>query len=233
MTEEAKTALEKVLREALPSELTSAIDETPALLVPILVAFAALEAIPRAGTFLEAIPAPSFHVLAGCLAALLGVILYAWGDFWDRKWFDPRYKPGGSWTKSAPPPFPSAENLVRLRQAAAKALLVGEHQQTLSGVYLEAEELVRSRGRWRDVQGAIVISKFVRSFIWPSLLGCLGLLAVALVKYFTASLDQALLPGLLSACSLFVVASSFSAYAKFRVKHMEQLYHLAARLKAG
>jgi hypothetical protein len=64
--------VEKLLRQAMPSELASAIDETPALIVPILVSFAALEAIPRDDTLLATIPTASFHVIAACLAALLG-----------------------------------------------------------------------------------------------------------------------------------------------------------------
>jgi len=222
--------IEKAFRQAIPSELSSAIDETPALIIPVLVSFAALEAIPRNGTVLARVPPVSFHLLAGCLAALLGVIFYAGGDFWDKVWFDPRYKPDGSWTKKAPPLFPSAENLVKRRRAAADLLLTGDDRRTQSGCYVEAEELVRSRGRWKEVQGAVVISKFVRSFIWPSLLGFVLLVVLTLVNWTEPS-ERAQLHALLAACCLFVAGSSFAAYAKFRVKHMEQLYRLASRLK--
>jgi hypothetical protein len=230
--EGSMSEIEKLLRQAIPSELASAIDETPALIVPVLVSFAALEAIPRNGTLLATVPTASFHIFAGCLAALLGVIFYAGGDFWDRKWFDPRYKPGGSWTEETPSLFPSAENMVKRRRAAADLLLTGEDRKTQSGVYAAAEELARSRGRWNEVQSAVVISKFVRSFIWPSLLGFLLLLALTLV-HLRVSLERAQLPALLAACCLFVAASSFPTYSKFRVKHMEQLYQLAARLKTN
>lgn len=222
--------IEQVLRQAIPSELASAIDETPALIVPVLVSFAALEALPRNGALLGAVPPASFHLFAACLAALLGVIFYSGGDFWDRKWFNPRYKPGGSWTRRSPSLFPSAENMVKWRRGAAELLLTGEDRQTQSGVYAAAEELARSRGRWNEVQSAVVISKFVRSFIWPSLLGFLLLLALTLA-HSRVSLERAQLPALLAACCLFVAVSSFVAYSTFRVKHMEQLYHLAVRLK--
>ena len=220
--------VEKLLRQAIPSELASAIDETPALIVPVLLTFAALEAIPRDGAFLAAIPAISFHVGTGCLAALIGVIFYSWGDFWDKKVFSPRYKPHGSWTKQTPSLFPSAENMVEARNKAADLLPI-EDKKNQKGVYAAAEELVRSHGRWREVQSAIVISKFVRSFIWPSFLGCLALVVLALVRG-RVSPEAAKIPLLFAACCLVIGAASFIPYFSFRLKHMEGLYRLAASL---
>ncbi len=228
--------LEKTLRRAIPSQLASAIDETPGLIVPVLTSFAVLEGIPRSGTILDAVPPVSFHLLAGCLAGLLGVIVYSFGDYWDKKWFDPRYGLEGTWTTRAPPLFPSAASMVEVRQEAAKKLLTGDAQKTQKGVYAAAEELVRARGRWDEVLGAVVISKFVRSFIWPSFLAFFALLVLTAADW-VASRDAAFVVTharvgvLLAACALLVGASSFPAYAKFRVKHMEQLYRLARRLE--
>ncbi len=221
----------------MPRQLASAIDETPGLIVPVLATFAVLEGVPRSGNILEAIPAVSFHVLAGCLAALLGVVVYSFGDVWDKKWFDKRYGPEGDWTTKAPLLFPSPANMVEARQKAAKKLLTGDAQNTQEGVYAEAAELVRTRGRWDEVLAAVVISKFVRSFIWPSFVAAfvLSMLTVsdwAASYYAGVAATEARGTALLAGCALFVGAASFPPYAKFRVKHMKQLYRLATRLAA-
>ena len=120
--------------------------------------------------------------------------------------------------------------MAKARTEAAKVLLAGDAQTEEKGVYAEAEELVRARGRWNEVLGAVVISKFVRSFIWPSFVASFVLLGLTL-KYWAVSRQRADVAALLAACFLLVAAASFPAYAKFRLKHMEQLYRLAKRLK--
>jgi hypothetical protein len=222
---------EKIFRAAIPSELLSAIDETPALIVPVVVSFAALEAIPLAGTPLAGMPSPSLHLLAACLGALIGVVLYSGGDYWDRKMFDPRYGPGGKSIAREPKFFPSAKDLAANRKAAAALQLPGVTRETQEGVYPAAADFVREAGRWSDVQGPLVISKFVRSFIWPSLFAAAILALLAVLALFGSDYDRAVAAGALAMACAAIGVASFVPYFQFRVKHMTRLYRLAVRLK--
>ena len=221
--------LEKVFRAAMPSEILSAIDETPALIVPVLVSFAALEAIPLSGTPLANVPAVSLHLFSACLGALIGVVLYSGGNYWDTKVFNPRYGPGGMWIEKKLVLFPSAKDLASNRQRAADHL-PGINRKTLEGVYSSAEDVVRASGRWSEVQGALVISKFVRSFIWPSLLAAPVLALLAVLAVFRADYDRVAAAGALAVLCAAIGTGSFIPYFQFRVKHMNSLYRLAARL---
>jgi hypothetical protein len=165
----------------VPSQLVSAIDETPGLIVPVLVAFAALEAIPLDGTPIAHVPSVSIHLVYGCLAALLGVIImYAAGDYWDRTVFNPRYGPRGRLVGKKTRLLLDATDLDNIRRAAA-AKLPDVNRETQAGVYAAAEALLRDKGRWSEVEGPLVISKFVRSFIWPFLVAGLIMLLVAVL----------------------------------------------------
>ncbi|MEA2338500.1 MAG: hypothetical protein QOE82_2507 [Thermoanaerobaculia bacterium] len=220
---------EKVIRAAIPSELMSAIDQTPSLIVPVVVSFAGLEAIPLAGTPLAGVPSPSLHLFAGCLGALIGVVLYSGGDYWDKTVFDPRYGPGGKWIAKEPKFFPSAKDLANNRGAAASQL-PGVNRETQEGVYAAAEDLVREAGRWSDVQAPLVISKFVRSFIWPSFLAATVVGVLAVLALFGLDYDRAAAAGGLAIVCTATGIATFVPYLHFRVKHMARLYRLAARL---
>jgi hypothetical protein len=219
--------LENAFRAAMPSEILSAIDQTPALIVPCLLSFAALEAIPVSGTPLAGIPAVSLHLFTACFGALIGVVLYSGGDYWDRKVFDPRYGPDGRWIEKTPKLFPPAKDLSDTRKMAAKAL-PGIAPEEPKGAYAAAEEVVRAAGRWGEVQGALVISKFVRSFIWPTLLAAAVLALLAISAAFRSEYERAAAAVALAIGCGAIGVASFIPYFQFRVKHMNALYRLAA-----
>lgn len=208
--------------------------ELPGIMVPILFALLGLE------TLLADLPLARsasgngalFHVWLVAFAAMIGLIAYSIGGFWDDWFFDPRYQPGsGKWIKDENRRWrgllPSGKDLDEDRREAAKLLAGAEPDGT--GAYRRARDLVVERGAWSAVTGPLAWSKAIRSLIFPSLamsLASLGLGVGWLI--FGASGRGGVFLGLAGGNLVFFLLA-FVPYVQLRVEHIQRLYRLAAR----
>lgn len=164
------------------------------------------------------------------LGMLLGLVGYLAGDVWDIAVFDPLYSLSGRWLLRRRPllVFPRGAELKKQRARATRHLplrFVGEN------VYRRAERVVRSEpGYWKEAKRPLTMSRFVRSFIWPSLavsLGCIvGIVAERVLSW---SLDPDWL-GHRAAAAFGLALVLFVVYAHLRVAHLTRLYAFALEL---
>lgn len=217
--------LEKSVRSALPSQLLAAIDETPGLVVPVLMVFVCLEVFGFGQLFPHSAGTAGIYALEAILSVLFGTILYAGGGFWDEVVFKRLYEPSKGTLCKHDHRFlgvlPAGKPLETLRENAAEALH-GDRAK-IRGIYADSEDLVRSSDRWMKVEGPLVISKLVRSFIWPALLIGLVFLGAAVLH------RSGLFAGIGIVCFM-LVPLSLVPYLEFRVRHMSRLYRTAERL---
>ena len=183
------------------------------------------------------------HLASVVIAVILGSIVYFSGAFWDSVAYDRRYswyakkqEPDqpirGKWLDRPTRPwhvFPAGRPLLQSRAACALALR-GSESETY-GLYDEAKEVVRNAGAWTRVALPIVLSKFIRSWIWPLLLGSLSSAGLAVAEIVW---DW---PGVASASSWIIAAIalglswflSFIPFFELRVQHNRALYRTAAK----
>jgi hypothetical protein len=182
-----------------------------------------------------AVPALILPLAAAIIGVLLSLVGYYGGHFWDSSLFDPRYGLNGRWINRETRPyhlFPPGAELERCRQLAVKALFPGDHSG--QGVYREAESRAkRAPSQWSKIEQPLILSKFIRSLLWP-----FALLAAVLIVFglwdlfrdFRNAHLRGLAAGLLTA--LFVVLL-FVPYFNLRVEHMIRLYQWAAKSHSG
>lgn len=207
--------------------LWKAIKGYPALLVLIIVSVALLELIaPQALLLLPSLSASTLHLLVVIIGTLLGLIGYFAGDFWDSRFFDPRYGIRGKWLRSHTRPFdvfPAGSDLKRYRDKAVQTLLGKEHSG--EGIYREAKKVATKQPKkWEYIEQPLILSKFVRGFIWPCFLISVSSILVAIGSIiFGRALNIA----------VFIVAGVialgfgvllFIPYFQLRVEHMIRLY---------
>lgn len=176
-------------------------------------------------------PLPIRPFAACILGVLLSLIGYYAGNFWDSSMFDPIYGKDGRWIAKETRTyhlFPAGADLDRYRQEAVTAIFSPQHSGT--GIYREAESRARSNpSQWAEIEPPLILSKFIRSYIWP----CASLAAILLVYgLWVFIMDfrhlhlKVLAAGLLLA--IFSVLL-FVPYFNLRVEHMIRLYQWAAR----
>ncbi len=164
------------------------------------------------------------------VGALLGLLGYLCGDIWDVAVFDHLYSLSGRWLRRRRPllVFPRGAELKKQRARATRRLplrFVGEN------VYRRAERVVRAEpGHWSEVRRPLIMSRFVRSFILPSLAVSIGCVAgIAGERVLRWSVDPDWLAR--TAASAFGLALVlFIAYSHLRVEHLTRLYASALQL---
>ncbi len=216
------------LEETLTSlGLWKAIKSYPALLILVIVSVVALELlVPPASLLLPNLPAYVFHLFVVVFGSLLGLIGYFAGDFWDSRFFGPRYGLRGKWLRSHSRPFnifPAGSDLKQYREKAIEALLGKEHGG--EGIYREAKKLAMKQAKkWEHIEQPLILSKFVRGVIWPCFLIALSSILVAIGSIiFEWGLNVAgfIISGVVAFCFGVLL---FIPYFQLRVEHMIRLY---------
>lgn len=181
-----------------------------------------------------AVPALIRSLLSAILGVPLSLIGYYAGNFWDSSMFDPRYGPSGRWIGRENRPyhlFPAGAGLQRCRQQAAEALFPLDHSS--KGVYREAElRAKRTSSLWPKIEQPLILSKFIRSLLWP----CVLLAALLIIFGLWILVSDVRNPhlGVLAAgliTALFAVLL-FVPYFNLRVEHMMRLYQWASKLRS-
>jgi hypothetical protein len=204
--------------------LWKAVRGVPAL-AAIVVIFVAVSYVALRGTStLLGLDRPELYLMTVVIGTVLALIGYFLGNFWDDKVFDPLYGLAGRWLNRETRPlsvFPAGDDLRRARLSAIAKLLPNEPQG--KGIYRRAVETARtSKAKWEIIEQPLILSKFLRAFIWPSGLASLALIAFGFWQRNPFSLYLGVLLGV-----LFVLL--FVPYINLRVEHMVQLYRHASR----
>ena len=200
-------------------------------MVAIALIFVAIAhiALPFLSVF-SALPNLQFSLSAVVVGTVLALIGYFLGNFWDAVVFDPLYGPNGRWVGRSTRPlgvFPPGDDLQRARRSAAAKLVPDEPQG--KGVYRAAKELARtSKAKWEHIEQPLILSKFLRTLIWPA-----GIASLALVGVYawhmsvsgTGSTSSIVLGAGLGLVFLLL----FVPYINLRVEHMQRLYEHATR----
>lgn len=207
--------------------LWKAINGIPTLLILIIVSVALLELIaPQALLLLPSLSTSTLHLFIVIIGVLLGLTGYFAGDFWDSRFFDPRYGIRGKWLRSHTRPFdvfPAGSDLKQYRDKAIQALFGKEHGG--EGIYREAKKVAKGQvNKWEYIEQPLILSKFVRGFIWPCFLFAVSSVLVAI---------GAIIFGWALSIAVFIVAGAiafclgvllFIPYFHLRVEHMILLY---------
>lgn len=166
-------------------------------------------------------------VVAGTVLAMIG---YYAGDFWDGMVFDRLYSPSGRWINRDTRPFhvfPAGDDLRRARANAVAKFLPGSPDG--GGVYRKAKDAVqRSKAKWEVVEQPLILSKFLRAFIWPAGLASLALVSFGIRQKILNDerANSSLGLGALTGAIFFL---TFVPYLSLRVEHMLRLYESASR----
>jgi len=192
----------------------------------VAVAHVARSSIPA----FPAIPLLQFTLIAVVVGTVLALIGYYLGNFWDAKVFDPLYGPSGRWIGRTTRPlglFPAGDDLQRVRLSAAAKLNPNEPQG--KGVYRAAGELARTnKKKWEQIEQPLILSKFLRTLIWPAGIASLSLLGL---NVWYASVGSTNSTSSIAWCVGFGILwlLLFVPYINLRVEHMQRLYEHASR----
>ncbi len=204
-----------------------AIQGFSALAAAVIGSVVLLESLmPPVAGLLPRAPVNAIHLFAVGIGLLLGLIGHFAGDFWDRVVFEAYYGPRGRWLDAAGRPFlvfPAGAALKRQRDQAAHAL--PRQPEAEEGIYRQAAKVAqRQVERWERIEHPLILSQFVRGFLWPCLsAACLAAAAAALSPYLGAATEA----------SRFLVAGGgclvlglllLVLYSHLRVAHMVRLY---------
>lgn len=166
-----------------------------------------------------------FNLSAVVVGTVLAFIGYFLGNFWDAKVFDPLYGPTGRWVGRSERPFglfPAGDDLQRTRAAAIAKLLPDTPEG--KGIYRAAAAVARkSKTKWEQIEQPLILSKFLRAFIWPCGLASLGLIGSFLWQKGGGQLGSTS-NVLLGAALGFIFVLLFVPYISLRVEHMQRLY---------
>lgn len=227
----------------LPPGLRKAIFSVPSLIVPIWAVYAGLEPISEMieGQVPE-ITIETFQILT---ATLVGTILYSIGDFWDGMFFDKLYsvrypnaekhdyttKHVGKWLQREDRPLGVYPAGVQLKDARAK--FVESDESLLAndgfGSYRVAKRKLKETDLWEQVEAPILISKFIRSFIWPFVLiaFCSGLFYLWSLTSASVLMHPSIFGFFFGVC---IAVLATIPYCRFRVEHMLSLYEKAVKI---
>lgn len=207
--------------------LWKAIKGYPALLILIIVSVALLELIALQALLLfPSLSTSTLHLFIVIIGTLLGLTGYFAGEFWDSRFFDPRYSIRGKWLRLHTRPFhvfPAGSDLKQYRDKAIQALFGKEHGG--EGIYEEAKKIAKKQAeKWEYIEQPLILSKFVRGFIWPCFLLAVSSVLVAI---------GAIIFGWALIIAVFIVAGAiafcfgvllFIPYFQLRVDYMIRLY---------
>jgi hypothetical protein len=212
--------------------LAQAVRGVPALSAVVIICVAVSYVSLQAISILSGLQKPLFYLMTVVVGTVVALVGYFLGNFWDDRVFDPLYGLSGRWVNRETRPFsvfPAGDDLRRARANAIGKLLPNEPQG--KGIYGKAVEIARARkAKWEIIEQPLILSKFLRAFIWPAALGSLALLAFGLWqgkfgdKGSVFSLGMGALLGV-------VFALLFVPYINLRVEHMVRLYEHAARAR--
>jgi hypothetical protein len=181
------------------------------------------------------VPAHVMYLSGVVLGVLFAVVGYYLGNFWDSVVFDPLYGRDGRWIARETRPLhlcPAGADLRRYRQSAMTALFPAGHSG--EGVYREAESRAwRKRVQWARIEQPLVLSKFLRSLIWPFVGLTCALLVSGLWTFLSSPQRGSLTLLLLSFTTALITALLFVPYMNFRVEHMIRLYESVANEPGG
>ena len=171
------------------------------------------------------------QVIVVVIGALVGVIAYTAGNFWDRVVFERLYGLKGTrQDKLASTFFPSGKDLKRTRKKAIETVQSADSDGV--GIYRDCEDIVKEdEGQWKTVEEPIVLSKIARAFIWPSVLaifGCGFAYLVGPTLGWQVKAASLLFIAVGSACFAIIL---FIPYLEYRVEHMIRLYRTATRMR--
>jgi hypothetical protein len=207
--------------------LWGALQGFPALVAAIIGSVALLISLtPPFARLFTSVTISVFYVVAVGLGLLLGLIGHYAGDFWDRVVFEAYYGPRGWWRDSIHSPllvFPPGAGLTRERTQTTQAL--SRKPQIHGEIYREAVKVARRQlERWQQIVHPLILSQFVRGFLWPCLfVSLLAFCAAAVFPFFgtTTEVQSFLLAG---ASCLVLTLLFLIPYTHLRVEHMIRLY---------
>jgi hypothetical protein len=199
--------------------LWKAVRGVPALAAVVIISVAVSYVSLRGISIFSGLDRPEFYLMTVVIGTVFALIGYFLGNFWDANVFDPLYGLTGRWLNRETRPlsvFPAGDDLRRARASAVAKLLPNEPQG--KGIYRKAVETAQtSKAEWEIIEQPLILSKFLRAFIWPSGLASLALIAFGLWQRSSFSLYLGVL-----LVVLFVLL--FVPYMNLRVEHMVQLY---------
>jgi hypothetical protein len=196
------------------------------LTAAIIVSVALLESLtPPVARLFSAVPVNLIHVFAVGIGLLLGLIGYFAGESWDLL-FEMFYGPKGKWLETPHRPFlvlPPGPTLKRHRNQAAQAL--PRKSEAEEGVYREAVKVAKRQvERWEGIERPLILSRFMRSFLWPCLFAAiLAACGAVIFPVFGAAME---VPRFLATAggSLVLALLFLVPYSRLRVEHMIRLY---------
>ena len=204
----------------------------PALAAAIILSLAFLESLTSSvARLFSSVPVNLIHVSAVGIGLLLGLIGYFAGDFWDDVFFEACYGPRGRWLDAASRPllvFPAGAPLRRSRHQAAQALAL--KADTGKGVYRDAVKVARRQTeRWERIEHPLILSGFLRGFLWPCLfVALLAVCAAGIFPFFGVATEAGRLLTVSGGC--FVLALALLVpYSHLRIEHMVRLYQDVAK----
>jgi len=207
--------------------LWGALQGFPALMAAITGSVALLVSLtPLFARLFPSVAINVLYVVTVGLGVLLGLIGHVAGDLWDRVVFEVCYGPQGWWHDSVQRPllvFPPGAALTRERAQATRVL--SRTPQPQGELYREAVKVAkRQLERWQRIVHPLVLSQFVRGFLWPCLfVSLLASCAAAVSPLFgTATVVRSFL--LAGASCLVLTLLLLIPYAHLRVEHMIRLY---------
>jgi hypothetical protein len=192
----------------------------------LILSVALLESLtPPVIRFFSAVPVNLIHVFAVGIGLLLGLIGYFAGDSWDLL-FEMLYGPKGRWLEASHKPllvFAPGSKLKRHRSQAAQVL--PRKAETEDEVYREAVKIAKRQAeRWSGIEHPLILSRFMRAFLWPCTFpGILALCGAAIFPLFGAAAEAPRLLAMAGAC-LFLTVACLVPYSRLRVDHMVRLY---------
>lgn len=223
--------VEAVLRRLGLSKAVRGVPALPAVvIICVAVSYVSLPAI----SVLSALRKPVFYLMIVVVGTVVALIGYFLGNFWDDKVFDRLYGLSGRWVNRETRPlsvFPAGDDLRRARANAIGKLLPNELHG--KGIYRKAVEIARTRkAKWEIIEQPLILSKFLRAFIWPSALGSLSLIAFGLWQRRVGDKGSVFSLGM-GALLGVVFVLLFVPYINLRVEHMVRLYEHAARASSS
>jgi hypothetical protein len=152
--------------------VAKAVRGVPALRAVVIICVAVSYVSLQAISILSGLQKPLFYLVTVVVGTVVALIGYFSGNFWDDRIFDPRYGLSGRWLNRETRPlsvFPAGDDLRRARANAIGNLLPNEPQG--KGIYGKAVEIARTRkAKWEIIEQPLILSKFLRAFIWPAAL---------------------------------------------------------------
>jgi hypothetical protein len=196
------------------------------LAAAIVLSVALLESLtPPVARLFPSVPANLIHVFAVGTGILLGLIGYFAGDSWDLL-FETLYGPKGKWREAEHRPLlllPPGATLARHRHHVPPAL--PRKPDSGEGAYREAVKVARRQvERWERIERPLLLSRFVRGLLWPSVfVAILGGGAAVILPLLGAAPEA---PRFLATAGICVALAAvfLVPYSALRVEHMIRLY---------